>query len=551
MFPQQSMMMFFLISIIFSILSFMFSSNLIMMKFSFIELNSSQYNLEIFIDWKLLSFISIVSFITANIMMYSESYMMDDINKKRFTMILSLFAFSMMWTVMTSTNMMSMLVGWDFLGLSSLMLIIHYQSLYVFNYGFLTFTLNRIGDICFIIAGGFMFNLGSWTLSFQQMNITLMFLIMAGFTKSAQIPFSSWLPKAMAAPTPVSALVHSSTLVTAGVILLIRINPFLQNKELSMYLMFISVLTMLLGSIAAMIDYDLKKIIAFSTLSQISFMMIILLMGSPNLAFFHLLTHALFKSLMFICAGTIIHHSLGEQDIRKINNLSNWLPLELTMMNISMLALMGFPFYSGFFSKDIMIEYMMNSNLNLFSIIILDISICLTAFYSSRLSIYLCWNNHMKLNLFNYITSMNEKIVMLMFSMFIIMSGSVISWIYLKKFFIENPLPMYLKLFGVWGSLMVMIMTFFFIKYMNFNNLFLLNLINSMNYLNLMFEYLILISMYISIKYTNLLENIWNKFFSINMINNLKMIFNNKLKFSPLPFMKNLLIILIIIITII
>lgn len=441
-----------------------------------------------------------------------------------------------------------MLVGWDFLGLTSLILIIHYQRPYVFNYGIITFLINRFGDICFIIAGALIFNLGSWRLSFEHTNITLIFLIIAGFTKRAQLPFSSWLPKAIAAPTPVSALVHSSTLVTAGVILLIRINPFIQNKTLRIYLLFISVLSIFLGSIAAIINYDLKKIIAFSTLRQISFIITILLIGRPNLAFFHLLTHALFKSLIFISAGTIIHHSIGEQDIRKINNLRNWLPLEITIINISIIALIGFPFYSGFFSKDVIIEFAIISELNLIIIIILDLSICLTAFYSCRLIYYICWNSHSKLINFNYLTSIQEKNVIIFFSIPIIISGRIISWLFLKKFYIENPLPLFIKSFGVWGSLIILLITFLIIKInYTFKKKKITLIINSISYTDLVFKYIIIKTNKISTFHLNLIENIWNKFINIIIIYNNKKILFNTQKFQVISINKIIFIYLIII----
>lgn len=220
------------------------------------------------------------------------------------------------------------------------------------------------------------------------MTVICAIAILAALTKSAQIPFSSWLPAAIAAPTPVSALVHSSTLVTAGVYLLIRFRNLFTDTELGKFLLLISGLTIFIAGLGANFEFDLKKIIALSTLSQLGLIMRILAIGFYKLAFFHLLTHALFKALLFMCAGAIIHNIKNSQDIRDMGSLTIYMPLTVSCLNIANLALCGFPFLAGFYSKDIILEIVLISELNLFSVFLFFFSTGLTVRYSFRLFYY-------------------------------------------------------------------------------------------------------------------------------------------------------------------
>jgi NADH-ubiquinone oxidoreductase chain 5 len=212
--------------------------------------------------------------------------------------------------------------------------------------------------------------------------------IFAAITKSAQIPFSAWLPAAIAAPTPVSALVHSSTLVTAGVYLLIRFNNLFFDTIFAKLLLLISGLTIFIAGLGANFEFDLKKIIALSTLSQLGLIIRILSLGFYNLAFFHLLTHALFKALLFICAGVIIHNIKNSQDIRDIGYLRIYMPFSISCLNVANLALCGFPFLAGFYSKDLILETVLIRDINLFSLFLFFFSTGLTVSYSFRLLYY-------------------------------------------------------------------------------------------------------------------------------------------------------------------
>lgn len=207
-------------------------------------------------------------------------------------------------------------------------------------------------------------------------------------TKRAQIPFSSWLPAAIAAPTPVSALVHSSTLVTAGVFLLIRFHPFLSSFAPYTYILLIlRALTSLKAGIRAIFECDLKKIIALSTLSQLGIIIFALAINQPLFALFHLVTHALFKALLFICAGSLIHYHHHNQDLRSIGNLVNQIPLTITSMFVANLALLGFPFLAGFYSKDLIIESLLFNQHSFLLLIIIITTTALTAAYSLRITL--------------------------------------------------------------------------------------------------------------------------------------------------------------------
>lgn len=213
-------------------------------------------------------------------------------------------------------------------------------------------------------------------------------LMLAAITKRAQVPFSAWLPAAIAAPTPVSALVHSSTLVTAGVYLIIRFYSSLcLYAYFDLIVFFLGVVTCLMARRSAIFEMDLKKVIALSTLSQLGVMIIALGLGSPGVSFFHLLRHALFKALLFICAGTLIHRNADNQDIRLIGRISVSIPLSCTVINIANLSLCGFPYLSGFYSKELVVEFFIISSVSALIGGLMVVRICLTSIYTMRLSL--------------------------------------------------------------------------------------------------------------------------------------------------------------------
>nr|WNN64247.1 NADH dehydrogenase subunit 5 [Ceresium sinicum ornaticolle] len=445
----------FLISLYFLFLNFS-----VIVELSILTLNSSSVVMSILLDWMSLLFMSFVLFISSMVIFYSEEYMLGDIYLNRFILLVVMFVLSMMLLII-SPNLISILLGWDGLGLVSYCLVIYYQNVKSFNAGMLTALSNRVGDVALLMSIAWMLNYGSWDfvyyLEFMKTDWAMMLIswlvVLAAMTKSAQIPFSSWLPAAMAAPTPVSSLVHSSTLVTAGVYLLVRFN-FCFSEKLMFFLLFISSMTMFMSGLGANFEYDLKKIIALSTLSQLGLMMGVLSMGSYELAFFHLLTHALFKALLFMCAGNIIHMMMNCQDIRYMGSLVQHMPLTCAFLNICNFSLCGIPFLSGFYSKDLIVEIMSMSYLNVYIYFIFYISVGLTVCYSFRLAFYTLTGD------FNFLglNSLSESSYIMLKGMsglifLVVIMGSTLSWmIFPTPYFICLPF-----LFKLMALIMILI----------------------------------------------------------------------------------------------
>nr|YP_009235839.1 NADH dehydrogenase subunit 5 [Bactrocera melastomatos]AMD83694.1 NADH dehydrogenase subunit 5 [Bactrocera melastomatos]WCB99094.1 NADH dehydrogenase subunit 5 [Bactrocera rubigina] len=449
------------------------------LEWEVVSLNSSSIVMTFLFDWMSLLFMSFVLLIASLVIYYSKEYMSGDTNINRFIMLVLMFVLSMMLLII-SPNLISILLGWDGLGLVSYCLVIYFQNVKSYNAGMLTALSNRIGDVAFLLAIAWMLNYGSWNYIFYlesmkysvEMEIIGALIMLAAMTKSAQIPFSSWLPAAMAAPTPVSALVHSSTLVTAGVYLLIRFNILLSGSWLGDLLLLLSGLTMFMAGLGANFEFDLKKIIALSTLSQLGLMMSILSMGFYKLAFFHLLTHALFKALLFMCAGAIIHNMNNSQDIRLMGGLGVYMPLTSSCFNVANLALCGMPFLAGFYSKDLILEVVSLSYINMFSFFLYFFSTGLTVCYSFRL-VYYSMTGELNCGSLNMLS--DEGWIMLRgMSGLLIMSiigGSILSWLIFPTPYVIC-LPGYLKLLtlfvcvvgGVLGYLISNVSLFYFNK---------------------------------------------------------------------------------------
>nr|YP_009158714.1 NADH dehydrogenase subunit 5 [Heliconius clysonymus]AKO73360.1 NADH dehydrogenase subunit 5 [Heliconius clysonymus] len=456
---------FFMLINFFSVIYFIMNKLVFFLEWEIISFNSMSIVMSILLDWMSLLFMMFVSLISSSVIFYSKSYMSSELNLNRFIYLVLMFVFSMMLLII-SPNMISILLGWDGLGLVSYCLVIYYQNMKSYNAGMLTALSNRIGDVMILLLISWMMNYGSWSYIFYlnfmsndfSMKIIGVLIIIAAMTKSAQIPFSSWLPAAMAAPTPVSALVHSSTLVTAGVYLLIRFNNLLVDMVFLKILLLLSGLTMFMAGICANYEFDLKKIIALSTLSQLGLMMSILSMGFNDLAFYHLLTHAMFKALLFMCAGVIIHMMNDNQDIRMMGGISIYIPLTSLCLNISNLALCGIPFLAGFYSKDMILEMVSMSNLNMLIFFLYYFSTGLTMFYTIRLLMYLMINDFNLLSIYNLY---DEDYIMLKSMMILLfmslVSGSVLSWmIFCYPYMIY--LPSILKMMVIYVTFMGMLL---------------------------------------------------------------------------------------------
>nr|QHZ87399.1 NADH dehydrogenase subunit 5 [Ephemera sp. XL-2019] len=440
---------------------FMLSEYSIFIEWEVVSLHSTSVVMTLLLDWMSLIFMSFVLLISSLVIYYSKEYMGGDYNINRFILLVLMFVTSMMLLII-SPNLISILLGWDGLGLVSYCLVIYYQNVKSYNAGMLTALSNRVGDVALLMAIAWMFNFGSFNYIYYleamkgslEMMVIGSLVVLAAMTKSAQIPFSAWLPAAMAAPTPVSALVHSSTLVTAGVYLLIRFSPAISFTWVSEWLLLISGLTMFMAGLGANFEFDLKKIIALSTLSQLGLMMSILSLGFYKLAYFHLLTHALFKALLFMCAGAVIHNMKDSQDIRNMGSLVSQMPYTTACLNVANMALCGIPFLAGFYSKDLILEMASLSLLNSVGFFLFFFSTGLTMCYTMRLVYY------SMSGLFNSSVChpMNDEghIMLKGMSGLLIMSvigGSMMSWI-----LFPTPdmvcLPFYLKTLALSVSLL-------------------------------------------------------------------------------------------------
>lgn len=357
----------------------------------------SSLNLEIpfLLDFFSLIFIFSVTVIFGSVMLFSKSYMQKEIYFLRFHLIVLFFVFSMSLLIF-SPNLISILLGWDGLGVTSYLLVIYFYRAKSGNAGILTALTNRVGDCLILLSIGLSLKLYSWNFSvvrIEVINIDLTILILltlAACTKRAQIPFSAWLPAAISAPTPVSALVHSSTLVTAGVYLVIRLNNQLQISGVSRGLLFIGSITILMAGASAIFEIDMKKIVALSTLSQLGLIIRALGLGAFKIAFFHLVTHAYFKALLFIGVGNLIHQADRFQDLRKIYISAPILPSTFGFIIIANFRLCGIPFMAGFFSKDSILETRLRRGLAPVAIVIFFFATALTAAYTFRFFIIIC-----------------------------------------------------------------------------------------------------------------------------------------------------------------
>lgn len=397
----------------------------------------NSFNLEIYIliDWISLLFISFILLISSMIILYRYIYIDNEVYIERFIYIVILFIMSII-LIIISPNIIRILFGWDGLGLTSYCLVIYYQNYSSYNSGIVTVLRNRMGDIGILIIIRLILIKGRWRiyiLIYNNQVITYILLI-AAITKRAQIPFSVWLPIAIAAPTPVSALVHSSTLVTAGVYLIIRFNRFLILRKINFILFFLSILTMLISGLIALVENDLKKIIALSTLRQLGLIIIILRIGFKIIAFYHLLTHAIFKSILFICAGIIIHSINNNQDIRVLGRINKVIPFTIISLYISRLALCGFPFLAGFYSKDLIMELIYFNRINIFILILIIIALILTVIYSIRLYYYIFFR---EIKFYRYYRFKENKLINISIIILIIISifiGSLLNWLFFFDF---------------------------------------------------------------------------------------------------------------------
>ena len=402
----------------------------------------------------------VVTTVSACVHIYSIGYMSEDNSKPRFMGYLSLFTFFMLMLV-TSDNLLQMFFGWEGVGLASYLLIGFWHHKESANKAAVkAFIVNRIGDFgfalgivgIFFIFGSIQFDLiFSEAYNFQNHKMhflgkelstinTLCFLLFLGaMGKSAQLGLHTWLPDAMEGPTPVSALIHAATMVTAGVFMVARMSPLFEFANFTnLFITFIGATTAIFTASIAITQNDIKKVIAYSTCSQLGYMFFAAGLGAYNSSIFHLTTHGFFKALLFLSAGSVIYSIHHEQDMRKMGGLFSKLPLTGTMMWIGSLAIIGFPFFSGYYSKESIIEhaYFANSNIGLYAYLVGILTALLTAFYSWRL-LFMTFHgtSNLQENIFNDI---KESPKVMTTPLVILSIGSIFSGFFLFNYFIGS-----------------------------------------------------------------------------------------------------------------
>ena len=444
--------------IFYKVLAYNYNNNVVVA--TWINSGSLNVNWSINVDALSSVMLVVVTLISAIVHVYSIGYMSHDPHKPRFMAYLSLFTFSML-TLVTSDNFLQLFFGWEGVGLCSYFLIGFWFKKESANAAAIkAFVVNRIGDFGFALGIFLIFylfgtvnydevfqlvpNILNKEISFlglnvNSINLICVLLFIGAMGKSAQLFLHTWLPDAMEGPTPVSALIHAATMVTAGVFLVVRCSPIYEFSQFALNLVtIIGMSTAFFAATVALVQNDIKKIIAYSTCSQLGYMFFAAGVGAYNVAMFHLFTHAFFKALLFLGSGSIIHSFKDEQDIREMGGVWKKLPYTWILMIIGTLALTGFPFLSGFYSKDAIIEfaYLRGNTPGYFAVGIGIFTAFLTSIYSWRLllkTFHGTYNNK-KINYKN----IHESPMIMIIPLIILAIGSIFAGIIFKEVFIGN-----------------------------------------------------------------------------------------------------------------
>ena len=415
--------------------------------YNWIDFAKVNLNFSIFLDPLTSIMFCVVTIVSSVVHMFSIGYMHEDKLRARFFCYLSLFTFAML-VLVSADNFIQLFLGWEGVGLCSYLLVGYYfHKPSANNAAIKAFLVNRVGDFGYLIAIALIYkyfnslnfqevfsntsdlekkNLLFLGFEFNLITCICMFLFMAAVGKSAQIGLHVWLPDAMEGPTPVSALIHAATMVTAGVFLVVRCSPIFEYSQFTLNVItYVGLITSLFAASVALLQNDIKKVIAYSTCSQLGYMFFACGISAYSLAMFHLVTHAFFKALLFLGAGCVIHCLHHEQDCNKMGGLYKKLPVTFAFIIIGSIALMGIPPFAGYFSKDLILEYALSiHSFNGNNIYVLGcLGAFLTSVYSTRL-IYLTFLNktNIKTNIFNKI---KEPSFTMLFPLFILSIGAI------------------------------------------------------------------------------------------------------------------------------
>ena len=400
----------------------------------------------------------VVTTVSACVHLYSIGYMEDDPSKIRFMGYLSLFTFFML-VLVSSNNLLQMFFGWEGVGLASYLLIGFWHHKDSANKAAIkAFVVNRVGDFGYAIGiAGIFYIFGTisfdsifsqvdqfsehqiqfLSFSFPTLDFLCFLLFIGAMGKSAQLGLHTWLPDAMEGPTPVSALIHAATMVTAGVFLVARMSPLYEFATFTnLFITFIGAATAIFAASIALTQNDIKRVIAYSTCSQLGYMFFAAGVGAYNASIFHLTTHAFFKALLFLSAGSVIHAMHHEQDMRKMGGLFKKIPFTATMMWIGSLAIIGFPYLSGYYSKESILEnaFYASNGIAYFAYLVGILTALLTAFYSWRL-LFLTFHGENRSNNKTYDHAHESPLVMTA-PLFILAIGSIFSGIFFADYFI-------------------------------------------------------------------------------------------------------------------
>jgi len=482
--------------------------------FKWIDSGLLHLNYGLLFDSLTVAMLIVVTIIATLVNIYSIEYMSNDPHIPRFFTYISIFTFAML-VLVTSNNYLQMFIGWEGVGVSSYLLINFWFTRIQANKAAIkAMIVNRVGDfglslgimaIFFVFKSidfstvfascYYLFNINFlfFNIELDALTIISLLLFVGAIGKSAQIGLHTWLPDAMEGPTPVSALIHAATMVTAGVFMIIRSSPLLEfTQNALIIIMIVGAITAFFAATTGVLQNDLKRVIAYSTCSQLGYMVFACGLSSYSVSLFHLMNHAFFKALLFLSAGSVIHAIADEQDMRKMGGFVQVLPFTYVLILIGSLSLMGIPFLTGFYSKDVILELAF-ANFHVyssFSYWLGTLSAFFTSFYSFRL-IYLTFFN--KTNAFKYIfNSIHDAPLLMIIPLFILGLGSIFIGYLMKDMIIgigtnfwgnalftlpqnililqSEFLPFYIKsipvLFSIFGALMSYLIYHYFFKYL-------------------------------------------------------------------------------------